>query len=265
MIASLFVAVSRASLPFLLFRVWRATDPPITPPMLLVLLTILAIGPGLAGWLIARFSRATVEVDSEKMVLRRPHVEIEFPASALERIEPWKVPLPGPGFSLRMRSGRLASYGVQADDPLPLIAALDADGASGSLQRQPIVAWAHARAGESPTRWLAYVGKYGLLAIPVAGILFNAHQHIAYGGFWGQYYQQGIGPYSRTAAVYFATVVAYLVLYAGTLRAIGETFAIASAYIAPTSASRSRRLAERFCRLAYYLGVPLLLALRFRP
>jgi hypothetical protein len=264
-IVSVFVAVSRASLPFLLYRVWRATDPPITPPMLFVLLVILTIVPGLAGWVVARLFRATVDVDSARMNLKRAHVEIEFPASAIERIEPWGVPLPGPGFSVRMRSGRLATYGVQIDDPLPLMAALDADAASSALQKQPIVAWAHARAGTGPTLWLGYAGKFGLFALPVAGILFNAHQHIAYGGFWGQYYLEGPAPYARTAAIYFATVVAYLVLYAGTVRAIGEAFAFVSAHLAPTSAMRVRRFVERFCLVAYYLGVPILLALRFRP
>ena len=264
-VASVFVAVSRASLPFILYRLWRATDPPITPPMLFVLLVILTIVPGLAGWLIARFARATVDVDSDRMSLRRAHVEIEFPSSAVERIEPWRVPLPGPGFSLRMRSGRLATYGVQADDPLPLMAALDVDGASSSLAKQPIVAWAHARSGRRSTHWLGYVGKFGIFALPVAGILFNAHQHIAYGGSLGQYYLHGPGAYARTAAVYFATVVAYLVLYAGTVRGIGETFAFAMAHVSPSSASRVRHFVERFCLLAYYLGVPVLLALRFRP
>jgi hypothetical protein len=237
--------------------------------MLFVLLVILTIVPGLAGWLIARFARATVDVDSGEMTVRRAHVELAFPATAIDGVEPWRVPLPGPGFSLRMRSGRLAGYGIQSADPLPLLREIARDVKAprdlSELTQHPVVAWAHARAGEAPTHWFGYIGKFGLFALPVAGILFNAHQHIAYGGFWGQYYLEGPGPYARTAAVHFATVVAYLVLYAGTVRAIGETFAFAAAHVAPTSASRVRRVVERFCLLAYYLGVPILLALRFRP
>jgi hypothetical protein len=267
-IAAVLVAISRASLPFLLYRVWRATDPPITPPMLFELLLVLSITPAVAAWIVARIGRATVEVTAAGLTLKRARVEFEFPASAIERVEPWRIPLPGPGFALRMRSGRLATYGIQALDPAALISALtqragvarDADG-----NEHPVVAWAHARAAGRPVPWTTLLGKFGIFALPVATILFNAHQHISYGGFWGQYYLEGALPYLRTAVIYLATVVAYLILYASALRAVAEIITFTTSHLAPTSVPGTRRIAERFCALAYYLGVPILLALRFRP
>jgi hypothetical protein len=260
-LAGVLVAVSRASLPYLFFRVVFANDPPITPPILFVLVTVVSIVPALAAWLIARAGRADVEVGADALTLRRSRLEIEF-------VEPWLIPLPGPGVSLRMRSGRRASYGIQLDDPTALIARAPTGGGASrdaAERSQPIVAWARARGANGRRAWPAMVGKFGLFALPVAAILFNAHQHIAYGGFWGQYYQEGLGPYLRTALVYYATIVVYLVLYASVLRTIGEAYALTSAHAAPASATHARRWTERFCTLAYYLGVPAMLALRFRP
>ncbi len=268
LIAGALVAASRASLPFIFLRVLFASDPPITPPILFALVATLTAAPALAAWLMARAGRAEVEVGPNGLKLSRPRLEIEFPAAGIERLRPWRVPLPGPGLWIGMRSGRLATYGIQIDDPGALIASVPTRSGApiGSPSEEPpLVAWARARAHSGRPSWLHRIGKFGLFALPVALILFNAHQHIAYGGFWGQYYQEGIEPYLRTALVYLATVVIYLVLYASVLRGIGEAYAIVSSHLAPTSAATARRIVERFCALAYYLGVPTMLALRFRP
>ena len=45
-------------------------------------------------------------------------------------------------------------------------------------------------------------------------MLFNAHQHIAYGALLGQYYLVGPGARLTTAAIYWATPCAHLLLYA---------------------------------------------------
>ena len=212
-------------------------------------------------------ARARVEVDASGLRVERRRLEIEFPTTAIERLEPWRVPLPGPGFSLRMRSGRLASYRLQVDDPAPLIAALEHAAGTPSRHRaatHPIVAWAHARAMHPTPSWLGRAAKFVLFALPPAAILFNAHQHISYGGLWGQYYQEGLEPYLLSATLHWATVSIYLVLYASALRAAAETVTLAGAFAAPSAAASLRRGAEIFCSAAYYLGVPLLLALRFR-
>jgi hypothetical protein len=94
-------------------------------------------------------------------------------------------------------------------------------------------------------------------------ILFNAHQFIAYGGTFGQYYLEGIGPYLTSFAEHWVTLVIYLVLYAAVWRGIAEALAMAAAFVGPPQAIATRRIVEIVCRIAYYGGVPLLVALRF--
>jgi len=96
-------------------------------------------------------------------------------------------------------------------------------------------------------------------------VLFNAHQHIAYGGLLGEYYLLGLGSYLRTFAVHWLTLTIYLVLYASVWRGLAEGMALLAACVAPARAAAVRRAAEIVCQVAYYGGVPVLLLLRFLP
>jgi hypothetical protein len=102
-----------------------------------------------------------------------------------------------------------------------------------------------------------------MFALFPAGVLFNAHQYIAYGGTWGQWYLEGPLPWLQTALVYWLTVTVYLVLYASAWRGVTEAASLVAALGGEAQALRARRLAELVGRVAYYAGVPLLLALRF--
>ena len=115
------------------------------------------------------------------------------------------------------------------------------------------------------SRWYHLAAKFPLFALLPTAVLFNAHQHIAYGGLLGQYYLHGLRAYLLTFAVYWVTVAIYLVLYASTWRALGEAAALLAAWTAPSRAARVRRGVEVGCRVLYYGGVPVLLALRFAP
>jgi hypothetical protein len=254
--------IAFASMPALLGLVVYATDPPITPPVLFRLLVVWTIAPATLASLIERVLTTTLTVDAATLAIARRDVRIEAPLQAIAGVVPWAVPLPEPGVWLRMRSGRRLAYGVAADDPTALLDALA--GAGVDVPREhPAVVWAHARSA-TPS-WLHRIGKFVVFGALPAGVLFNAHQHIAYGGTFGQWYLLGPGAWFTTLAVYWATVVAYLVMWAATWRWLGELVALAAAAVAPSRAARVRRTVELVCGAAYWLGVPLLLALRFAP
>src|SRR6059058_2865784 len=117
---ALLFAVSRASLPAILALVVLATDPPVTPPMLMRAVVVLALLPGLAARLVARAFVASLSVDDDALVIRRRDLRLEVPYRAVARLAPWAVPLPGPGLSVWMQSGRRLRQGLQIDDPTPL-------------------------------------------------------------------------------------------------------------------------------------------------
>jgi hypothetical protein len=266
-LAATLIALGGASLPAILALVVLANDPPVTPPVLFRLLAFFAVAPALAGGLILRAVAADVEVREADLVVRRRDLVLEIPRASIARVAAWRLPLPDPGVTLWMRSGRRLSHGLAAADPTPLLLALGDDGieTARAAAAHPTVVYARARAALPPWRWWHYAVKYPLLALGPAAVLFYTHQSIAFGGPFGEYYLVGLGPYLRDAAVHWATVIAYLVLYASVWRWAAEIVAWLAAAVAPSRAARVRRAVEGTCRVAYYAGVPLLLVLRYLP
>ena len=167
-----------------------------------------------------------------------------------------------------LRSGRRLRQGLQIDDPTPLLLALAEAGgleAARAATRHPVLVYAHARARGAPRRWHHLLGRFAGFALLPTAVLFNAHQHIAYGGLLGEYYLLGLGSYVRTFAVHWLTLTIYLVLYASVWRGLAEGVALLAACAAPANAAGARRAVEIACQVAYYGGVPLLLLLRFLP
>ena len=267
-VAATLAAVAMASLPVILLLVLAANDPPVTPPVLVRLVVLYALVPWVGGWLVRRACRATLEVTATDLVASTARLRIEIPCSAIARVAPWKLPLPEVGFSLWLRSGRRLPYGIAAADPAALLRALAGAGpreeARAALDHAAVVYVDAKRsaARRGPFYWL---GKFVLFALVPTAVLFNTHQHIAYGGALGEYHLLGLASYLRTFAVYWLTVVIYLVLYASVWRGLAEVVAWVAARAAPSHAARMRRATETLCSVVYYGGVPVLLGLRYLP
>ena len=105
--------------------------------------------------------------------------------------------------------------------------------------------------------------RFALLGVLPASVLFYTHQHIAYGGTFGQYYLEGAIPYLSTLGEYWATTIILLVSYASIWRAAGEIVVWTAALAGRAAAAGARRAVEIACGLAYFGGVPALLALRY--
>jgi hypothetical protein len=264
-VAALLVAAGGTSLVLILLAVLVATDPPVTPPVLFEWVTLGALVPATAAWLIRRACAAEIAVDGGALVMRRSRLRVEVPVTAIARIVPWTIPLPAPGLWLRLRSGRRLRYGFAGRDLTSLVSALAEAGvdAADAAENHPTVVFAATRATHGSRQWLRHLVKFPLFGLLPTAILFNAHQYIAYGGTWGEYYLLGPLSYARTFAVYWLTVTIYLVLYAALWRGAAEAAVLASAWLAPARADQMRRLAEWAARIGYYGGVPVLLALRF--
>lgn len=250
------LAVSRLSLLWILWRVLTANDPPITPPLLAEMLVVVWALPGAAAWLIGRALTAAARVTDGELIIERPDSRAAVPLSRLAAVRPWRIPLPEPGLALELVDGGRVPFALAARDPSPLVAAVDP-----TALRHPNLVYAAAR--RPPRGWRALLGRYVLFALPPAAVLFNAHQHIAYGGTLGEYYLMGAGAWLRDAGIHWATVSAYLLLYGSALRGAVETLALSAAWTLPAAARAVRNALEQVSTIAFYAGVPLLLALRF--
>jgi hypothetical protein len=260
------VALSRASLPALALSVALQLTEPYPLPTLLAALAAFSALPGLAAWLLERAVAANVEVRERTLHIRGRNLRLEVPCASIERVEPWRLPLPGPGVSLRLRSGAVLRPGLEAPDLEPLLGALAEAGGVDSARealRQPWVAYAHAKQ-RHPRRFFSHpLFKFPGFGLLPTGVLFNAHQHIAYGGSLGQYHLEGLAPYVQTLISYWGTVCVYLLLYASVLRTLAELAALLAARAGSARAARTRWAVELACGALYYLGVPALVLARF--
>jgi len=263
-IAGVLVAVGHGSL--LAIAAWLlATEEPVTVARLGSLVVAFALLPQAAAGLVRRALVARVTVEGGQLVVERPGWRLDVPVASIAALRPWRMPLPGPGLGLRLRSGRGLPYGLETRDPLALVDALTDGGADvGAAAREhPVVVYAHAKARSRERRWWHRLGKFVVFPLVPTAVWFNAHQHIAYGGLLGQYYLEGLRPYLTTLVVSWGLAACYVLLYAAVARAAVEAVDLLTAAVAPSLAARVRRAAEITLGVVYYGGIPALVVLPF--
>jgi len=217
--------------------------------------------PALVAWGIARAFRGGVAAHEGAVRIARADVTLDVRATAIAAVRPWWLPLPVPGLRLVLAAGGRVPFRLASRTLAHELATLDAAGIdTRAARRHPTVVWAVTRRPQSPGLLSL---KFGLLSVLPASILFYTHQHIAYGGTFGQYYLEGPRAYWTTFAHYWATTAILLVSYASFWRAGAELVVWLAAVVAPAWAGGVRRVAEAICAIAYYAGVPVLLALRY--
>jgi hypothetical protein len=258
LVAALFVAVALATLPT--YLVALVLLPPV-PQIVMIRSFVLGTAiPAAAAWAIGRAFRGTAEVRDGALRLRRGDLDVDVRCDAIAVVRPWWIPLPMPGVTLRARSGRLP-VGLACARPARVLEALAGCGVDvGGPARHPGVVWAQTRRDRGALGPLVKFVVFG--ALP-AGVLFYTHQHIAYGGPLGQWYLEGRTAYLTTLGGYWATTAILLCSYASIWRAAGELVVWTVAALGPSRAPAARRVVDLVCGLAYWAGIPALLALRY--
>ncbi len=254
-LAGVLHAVSRVSLPAIAVGL-ATTSGVVILPTIARLLGILVAVPALAVHLLRRTAAASVTFADDALVVARRDARIDVPYASIAAVVPWRIALPGPGVSLRLRSGRILRPGLEMRDPTPLVDALARRTGVPTVAADARILWAHARASR-PRRWWSHpLVKFPGFALLPTALVFNLHQHIAYGGFWGQWYLESPWHWTRTLLVYWGLWTSYVLLYASVVRTVGEAAAAVGTAAAPARANGIRRVVEAACGLAYYVGLP---------
>ena len=129
-------------------------------------------------------------------------------------------------------------------------------------------AWAarYAQAFLAPrgSHWLKHaLTKFALLPFLLALPAFRLHQHIAFGGSFGEAQMFGIAAYAKGFALWWAAWAIGVILVAAVLRAAIECATLALVLWRPARVPEVRQTLERLGLAALYLGFPAWLALRF--
>ncbi len=223
----------------------RAPPVGVTNSVLLVSLLPLAI-VALLRW---RFS-GRLSFEPDRWILQLRSTRFEIPAPSIARVAPWKLPLPGPGASIRLASGRTFERSLEG-----LLPGLPAEGRSE--------AFAQARARFHRSDVPAYLVKYLLFPMLPVAILFRLHQMITFGSPLGQWSLVGPGAWLRGLFEHGAATIAHLVVIAGVLRVLAELLALLGTALLPGSAIRIRQIAEWGVRVTYYGAIPALIGIAF--
>jgi len=224
-----------------------------------------ALAPALAAWIIQRAHTATARIETGMLVLEQPSQRIAIPVQQIAQLRVWWIALPRSGVDVRLASGRRWTTGIGIADPLALHRAL--------LQAQAPVRWANA-ASEWMARyaairatnmqhwldraWLKFVVFPLLPALPA----FRLHQHIAFGGTFGEYYSYGLFAWLSGLLIWWVAWMIGLMLFAAGLRIAIEAVSISLMLAARARAGDGRHVLEWLGRAAFYIGVPVLLAAR---
>jgi apolipoprotein N-acyltransferase len=153
-------------------------------------------------------------------------------------------------------------------DPAALAQALVGAGGRASLAPSSRSrAAAYARARLAVPRWRIDHPAVKFLLFPLVPALpaFRLHQHIAFGGTFGEYYTFGLQAYLLALFIWWASWANGLVLFAAMLRAITEAGTLLAIAARPERAIAARTGLERLGRLLFYVGVPAWLLVHVAP
>jgi apolipoprotein N-acyltransferase len=220
--------------------------------------------PEAAAWCVLRAYAARATVADGTLVLARGRRRLELPLREIAAVEPWRVPIPGSGVSLRLATGGRWRHGLAHRDPASLARALAAAGAASVEARSssPATTYALANGAMQRLRLEHPLMKFVLFPLLLAIPAFRLHQHIAYGSGLGEYYTFGAAAYVVAFVLWWAAWGVGVVLCAAALRALIEAGSLAAAMLRPAQAFSARHCLERLGLAALYLGLPALLLLR---
>jgi apolipoprotein N-acyltransferase len=179
----------------------------------------------------------------------------------------WRIPIPGPGVSLRLASHGRRSYELALANSADLVALFRALAAAGAAPAQE----------SAPSCWTRYekarlairrgrldhpFAKFVLLPFVLAIPAFHLHQHIAYGSGIGEYTSFGLKAYLTAFAIWWAAWLIGVILSGAVLRVVIETGTLLMVFLRAGQVNDIRRWLERFASATLYLGLPAWLILR---
>lgn len=221
-------------------------------------------GPILLSWLIQAGKRYQARIQDGQLQFVRPGTRIEIDLDRIQSIEVLRLATPLPALVLSFDSGQRFESLIAVADPAALSAAV-----TGSASGR----WANAvsarRAEEASTRartahaWLdATWFQYGLWPLLMALPAFRLHQHITFGGTFGEWQTFGAGAWLVGLLIWWVAWAIGLALFGSFLRITAVVLRqLLQRWRRPDDWHGVRTIAW-IRRAVYYLGVPLWLAVR---
>ena len=221
--------------------------------------------PALCGYCIRRWRTATARIEAGALLLTTRGQHRAVATRDITAITPWTLPVPIPGIDLRLDSGESFACGIDNNDPAQLAAMLQQAGAPAMAPtRAEAFALADARARATAPRWRIDhpLIKFALFPLLLALPAFRLHQHIAYGGSFGEYYSFGLPAYLLGLLIWWAAWAIGMSLFAIVLRVLVELGTLPALLLQPARAGTARSALQGIARALYFIGAPVWLLWR---
>jgi len=226
------------------------------------------LAPAIAAWCITRAFKAGLKIENGLLLISQSQRRIEIPVKDIVALKWWKFPLPTTGVNLQLASGKLWPHGISMANPPALIRALLDAGATPALadsQKGFMSAYTHVRANVVRWRMDHFALKYIVYPLVPALPAFRLHQHIAFGGTFGEYYTYGLKAYVLAFLIWWASWAIGMALFGALLRVIIETGTALSMVLRRESAADVRHWLEMIARLLFFVVVPAWLLINIWP
>ncbi|MCC6560910.1 MAG: hypothetical protein IT478_06105 [Xanthomonadales bacterium] len=221
--------------------------------------------PLVLAWAIRHGHAATARVEAATLVFESGAQRFDLPIASIACLHAIWVGGPGAALQLGLASGRRWPTTIALADPQPLASLLEGAGsgvtwATPRAQRLAEFATLRAVTGQ---RWLDHAAiKFLLFPLLPALLAFRLHQHIAFGGTFGELQTYGPVAWFTGLLIWWAAWSLGLMLLAAAMRLLIEATTTAMFFAHRAAAPATRRLLERVAHIVYYLGVPAWLVLR---
>lgn len=220
--------------------------------------------PETSARLILRAFAAQASIVDGQLRLQSGPRELVLPLSEISAVRLWWLPIPGPGLTLELSSGKKWRYGLALRNPVDLAQALGPalPAATAAWCKSILTLFTRARESIRHGRLEHPAVKFLLFPLLLALPAFRLHQHIAYGSSFGEYYSFGLKAYLSTLCLWWATWAIGVATSAALLRMGMEALSFIATLLRPQHAGDSRYLIERMGLVALYLGMPVWLVVR---
>jgi apolipoprotein N-acyltransferase len=215
--------------------------------------------PEAAAWAVMRAHAAKARVQSGTLSIEDEEKRTEIHTRDIAAVRLWRLPLPDFGLWFTLASGQRWSRGILSADPVGLLQALLRAGTSAEVANTfatPIGTYVRARASFVRGFFDRAFARFVLFPLLPALPAFRLHQHIAFGGTFGEYYTYGLKAYLLALLIWWAKWAIGLLCFAAWLRVLIEFGSLSVAIVHPAKAIAARRLLEILGRLLFYVGVP---------
>ncbi len=209
---------------------------------------------------------SSIQINENTIIIEQRNQKLVIPVKKVDYITPSALPLPEYSLDLHLLDSNKTILQILTNNAKNIIDRLKMTNISfvpSSKNISYFKSYIEARSTINKNRLDSPFIKFFLFALVPAIPVFHLHQYIAYGGAFGEYYAYGLQAYLLAFAIWWASWIIYMAMFAVPIRVFIEFGSVLFSFFNIANALISRFILEWLGRILYYVGIPALLLARY--